>query len=102
MEKAVLGLGSNIGNRALYIVKTIKAISLIKGVNVIGISSLYETEPWGLKEQRNFINCIIVCLSKLDPVELHKKIKKIEKELGRKGSLGPQKLMIFYFTESIL
>jgi 2-amino-4-hydroxy-6-hydroxymethyldihydropteridine diphosphokinase len=101
MEKAVLGLGSNIGNRIFYIKIAIKAISLIKGVNVIGISSLYETEPWGLKGQRNFINCIIVCLSKPTPEELHIKIKKIEKLLGRKKKIhwGPREIdvdILFY------
>ena len=101
MEKVLLGLGSNIGNRILYIRKAIKAISLIKGINIIAISSFYETEPWGLKEQRNFINCIIVCLSKPGPEELYKKLKKIEKELGRTRKIlwGPRKIdvdILFY------
>ncbi|HEY3250388.1 MAG TPA: 2-amino-4-hydroxy-6-hydroxymethyldihydropteridine diphosphokinase [Ignavibacteria bacterium] len=101
MEKAVLGLGSNIGNRILFIRKAIKEISLIKGINIIGKSSLYETEPWGLKEQRNFVNCVIVCLCKLAPGELYEKIKKIEKKLGRDRKIhwGPRKIdvdILFY------
>lgn len=106
MEKVILGLGSNIGKRVLHIKKAIKEISLIKGVNVIGISSFYETEPWGLKEQRNFINCVIVCLIKPGPVEFHKKIKKIEKSLGRKKTVrwGPREIDvdILFFGNHII
>ncbi len=96
MEKVFLGLGSNIGNRAGYIKKAVKGISLIKGINVIAKSSLYETEPWGLKNQRKFLNCVIVCLSKLDSDDLFRNLRKLERRLGRKRSVkwGPREIDI--------
>ncbi|HJY63290.1 MAG TPA: 2-amino-4-hydroxy-6-hydroxymethyldihydropteridine diphosphokinase [Ignavibacteria bacterium] len=96
MEKVFLGLGSNIGNRAGYIKKAIKGISLIKGINIIARSSLYETEPWGLKNQRKFLNCVIVCLSKLKPYDLFRNLRKLEQNIGRKRRVkwGPREIDI--------
>lgn len=96
MEKVILGLGSNTGNRSVNIKKAVKEISLTKGVNVIKVSLLYETEPWGLKNQRKFLNCVIICLCKLKPVELLKNLYAIEKKLGRKRRIkwGPREIDI--------
>lgn len=84
MEKVVLGLGSNVGNRSSFIRSAIKEISLLKGIIVLAGSNVYETEPWGLKNQRDFLNSAVVCLCKLDPAVLFRCIKKIETKLGRK------------------
>jgi 2-amino-4-hydroxy-6-hydroxymethyldihydropteridine diphosphokinase len=84
MEKVVLGLGSNIGNRVKFLKKAVKEISLLKGMVVLAKSPLYLTEPWGFTEQKNFLNCILVCLCKQKPIELLNNLKKIEKSLGRK------------------
>ena len=84
MEKVVLGLGSNAGNRHLFIRKAIKEISLLKGIVIITRSAVYKTEPWGYKNQRDFLNCALICLCKQNPFELFKNLKKIEKKLGRK------------------
>src|SRR4030095_8263442 len=106
MERAILALGSNLGNRIFYITNAIKEISLVKGINILGISSFYETEPWGLKEQRNFINCVIVCLCKFAPQKIYKEIKKIEKKLGRSKKIhwGPREIdvdILFYGNKII-
>ena len=86
MEKVVLGLGSNVGSRKLFINKAVKEISGLSGFKVTAISSLYETGPWGLKSQRKFINCVLLGFSSLKPGELLKKLLLIEKKLGRKKS----------------
>jgi len=106
MEKVILGLGSNVGNRAEFIRKAIKQISLIKGINVISVSSLYETEPWGLKNQRKFLNCVIICISKPEPGSLIKKLKAVEQRLGRKKRInwGPREIdidILFYGNKVI-
>ena len=106
MEKVILGLGSNIGNRSGFIKKAIKQISLIKGINVMAVSSLYETGPWGLINQRKFLNCIIICLSKLEPLILFNKLKGVEQRLGRKKRIkwGPREIdidILFYGNKVI-
>lgn len=96
MEKVFLGLGSNVGARKRFIGTAIKEISLIKGFKITAISSLYETGPWGLKSQRNFLNCVLMGSSSLKPPELLNNLLKIEKQLGRKKRVkwGPREIDI--------
>ncbi|MFI5211286.1 MAG: 2-amino-4-hydroxy-6-hydroxymethyldihydropteridine diphosphokinase [Ignavibacteria bacterium] len=83
VEKVVLGFGSNIGSRLRKINSAIKILSLNKDLDLLALSSVYETEPWGFKHQRNFLNCAAVFLTKLSADELFKFIKKTEKQAGR-------------------
>jgi 2-amino-4-hydroxy-6-hydroxymethyldihydropteridine diphosphokinase len=85
MVKVVLGLGSNVGSRLSYIRKAVKSICLLPGVNYLAVSSVYETEPWGYKNQNSFLNCVLVCLCRRKPQDLFKSFKKIERSLGRKS-----------------
>jgi dihydroneopterin aldolase / 2-amino-4-hydroxy-6-hydroxymethyldihydropteridine diphosphokinase len=101
LEKVFLGLGSNVGNRKQYINQAVIETSLIKGFKFIAISSLYETGPWGLKSQRNFLNCVLIGSSSLKPLELLNNLLKIEKRLGRKKRVkwGPREIdidILFY------
>ncbi len=83
MPFAYLGLGSNIGNRIEYIKKALVAISKLPKTKITKISSLYETEPYGIKEQPWFINLAVEISTELKPDELFKKCKLIETKLGR-------------------
>lgn len=83
IEKVVLGFGSNIGRRLRNIEAAVRETALNKGLNILALSSIYETEPWGYKNQRKFLNCAGVYLCRLNPPELVKTIKKIEKKIGR-------------------
>ena len=56
--KAVLGLGTNIGDRYKNIEEALECLSLVPGIKVLRTSSVYETEPWGYKEQRSFYNSV--------------------------------------------
>ena len=58
MNKAVIALGGNIGDRKKNITDAIAAIDSVPMVNVKRASSVYETEPWGFKEQRSFYNSV--------------------------------------------
>ncbi len=83
--KVYLHLGSNIDDREAYLDKAIQLIKERLG-EVITISSLYETEAWGIKEQANFLNQALLVHSTLEASELLDEILKIEKEIGRKRS----------------
>ncbi len=76
-----LSFGSNIGNRKKNIEKALSVLDKNK-IAEIKISSLYETEAVGPK-QRNFYNVAGKFKTELLPDELLKKLKQIEKELGR-------------------
>ena len=79
-EFVVLGFGSNKGNRLKNISLAIKALSLNKNMNLLKVSDLYETEPWGFKKQKSFYNSAAVFLCRLSPAELLKLVKVTEKK----------------------
>ncbi len=59
MKKAVIGIGTNIGDRKLNIENAIEALCLVPGINVLRKASIYETAPWGYTEQQNFYNTVV-------------------------------------------
>jgi len=84
--KAVLSLGSNIGNRFGYITKAKNAIQLKAG-EIETFSNIYETEPWGVENQENYLNQIIIINTVYHPLPLLFILQKIEKDLGRKREI---------------
>ncbi len=83
IENIVFGLGSNKGNRLKNLNKAVKKISLNNGFNFLALSGVFETEPWGFKNQNNFLNCILVCLCRIKLPEVPEITQKIEKSIGR-------------------
>ncbi|HMQ78861.1 MAG TPA: 2-amino-4-hydroxy-6-hydroxymethyldihydropteridine diphosphokinase [Ignavibacteria bacterium] len=82
----VLGFGSNIGNRFRNINFALKTLALNKSLNLLKVSDIYETEPWGFKKQRSFFNCAAVFRCRLQPLELLRLAKSVEKKAGRTSS----------------
>lgn len=101
-----IGIGSNLGDRQKYIGNAIKELRSGKSINVLRVSSIYETEPVGLKEQNNFLNGVIEIETGLTPEELLKEISAIENRLGRKRTVknGPRTidLDILYYGDEII
>ena len=93
MTVAYVGIGSNIGNRRY---NCMKAIELLRkgGLKVSKVSSLYETEPWGVKDQPRFINMAVEIETALPPEKLLALLKATEKKMGRKESVrwGPRQI----------
>ncbi len=82
MHTVYLSLGSNLGNKSDYIFQAKIFINADIGF-ITNMSSLYLSEPWGYYSQNDFINQCIEVKTLLNPIELLKKIKDIEKLLGR-------------------
>ncbi|MBM4137054.1 MAG: 2-amino-4-hydroxy-6-hydroxymethyldihydropteridine diphosphokinase [Nitrospira sp.] len=105
MSIAYIGIGSNLGNREENCHRAIQLLEN-KGIVMRKRSSLYETEPWGVKDQPKFINMAIEIETELEPEELLKTLKDIEKEVGREESFrwGPRiiDLDILLFDDIIL
>lgn len=91
MPITYIGIGSNLGNREENCENAISHLAK-KGIKVLKRSSFYETEPWGIKDQRKFINMAVETETVLTPVELLKTLKAIETELGRQKDIhwGPR------------
>lgn len=82
MPTVYIGIGSNLGSREQNCLKAIALLSE-NNITVTKQSSLYETEPWGVKDQPEFINMAAEASTDLEPLRLLKILKEIEKELGR-------------------
>jgi 2-amino-4-hydroxy-6-hydroxymethyldihydropteridine diphosphokinase len=54
MTTAVLSIGSNLGDRLAYLQSTVDALP------VLAMSPVYETAPWGVTDQDDFLNAILV------------------------------------------
>ena len=78
---AYLGLGSNLGEREENLRQALTMLSL--KVNLDEVSSIYETEPVGYKEQPLFFNLVCRITTNLPPEELFQLVKDIETRMGR-------------------
>lgn len=89
-EIIYLSLGSNLGDREANLEAVFK--ELPPAIDVIVCSSIYQTEPWGFKDQPDFLNQVVQGETELPPRELLAYLKKIEKKIGRKPSFiyGPR------------
>ena len=81
MRKIYLSIGSNKGNRYSFIKEALRLIQKDIG-EVILISKIYETKSWGFQSD-DFLNLCILIKSKLIPMKLISKLKKIEEIVGR-------------------
>ena len=82
MNIVFLQLGSNIEDRILYLENAVKMIENEIG-NILTKSKIYESTPWGVKKQHNFLNQIIEITTKLSENTLLDQILEIEKRIGR-------------------
>jgi len=81
-----IGIGSNLGNR-INNIEHAKFLLRSNGVNILDISSYYETFSWPDPSKPKFINIVIESNTKLPPHKLLKIFKSIEKKLGRSESI---------------
>jgi 2-amino-4-hydroxy-6-hydroxymethyldihydropteridine diphosphokinase len=84
MKRAVfIGLGSNMGDKKANLRRALKEIEE-RGLGMIsGQSSLYLTEPVGMKDQEDFINAAAVIETDSDLKDLLDELLDIEKSMGR-------------------
>lgn len=100
-------IGSNQGQRELIISQSIKMLAERCG-EVLLVSSLYETEPWGFIAEQNFLNQVVALDTEKNPYDLLRELLMIEKELGRKRhdvegyESRPIDLDILYYDDIII
>ena len=86
IENIFLGLGSNQGDRELNLKNSIKLLNSRVG-KVLNSSGIYESEPWGVKNQNYFLNQVIEIETHIDPNDLLNICKNIEYDMGRKPGI---------------
>lgn len=83
LTEAYLGLGSNMGDKLLYLKEAIEEIGKLEKTEVLAVSSLYITKPWGKTDQDDFLNQVVCIKTNLTPQELLKSLQDIEINMGR-------------------
>ena len=83
MSIAFVGIGTNMGDRLSNITSAIDSLKLLPNTKVEATSQIYETEPWGFKEQPNFLNGVIKLNTELSPNALLGALLGIEAAMGR-------------------
>ena len=107
MRKALIGVGSNIGDRKEYIDTAIETLNHIPSVQVLRMSPIYESEPWGYANQEKFYNAVIEVETNLTAYTLLGVCLGIEAGVGRVRSIknGPRvldlDLLLFEGQESM-
>ncbi|MFQ3576048.1 MAG: 2-amino-4-hydroxy-6-hydroxymethyldihydropteridine diphosphokinase [Cytophagales bacterium] len=81
MNHFVLSLGSNISNRVGYLSEALKEMTAIGKVK--NVSSVYETEPWGVSGQQPYLNLCLLFETEINAKDLLIKCQEIENKLGR-------------------
>jgi 2-amino-4-hydroxy-6-hydroxymethyldihydropteridine diphosphokinase len=81
MERVVVGLGANLGDRVRQLELAVRGLSRV--LRVEGVSSLYRTEPLGDERQPQFLNLVLVGSTSLPPRALLAAMQRIERRLGR-------------------
>jgi 2-amino-4-hydroxy-6-hydroxymethyldihydropteridine diphosphokinase len=80
---ALIGLGSNLGDKSANIERAVALLTAGDEVRLIARSRLYRTPPWGKTDQDWFVNACIGVATKLTPRELLARCQAVERDLGR-------------------
>jgi 2-amino-4-hydroxy-6-hydroxymethyldihydropteridine diphosphokinase len=98
---AYIGLGANLGDREAAIRAAAESIGARR------LSTIRETEPWGVTDQPRFLNAVAEVDSELPPRALLERLLETERELGRVRDgrrWGPRRIdldLLLYGSETI-
>ncbi len=90
MAEVYIALGSNLGDRAANLRQAVRRIAA--HLTVESVSSVYETEPVGLKAQPSFLNAVLRGVTTRAPRDVLDRLVEIEQMMGRERTvpLGPR------------
>ena len=97
MSRAVLSLGSNLGDRLAFLRLAVEGL----GEAVRAVSPVYETAPWGVTDQPDFLNAVLVAESaELDAWGWLRRGQELEREAERRREQrwGPRTLDVDVVT----
>lgn len=80
---AFLGLGGNIGDPAKAMAAALRALDTGDGIDIVRVSSLYRTPPWGKADQPDFLNAVTEIRTCLSPRALLEACLATERSLKR-------------------
>nr|WP_280177542.1 2-amino-4-hydroxy-6-hydroxymethyldihydropteridine diphosphokinase [Pseudohoeflea suaedae] len=80
---AAIGLGGNIGEPTVTMAKALAMLDARADIDVLAVSALYRTPPWGKTDQAWFFNACALLGTTLSPEALLDVCLSVETELGR-------------------
>ncbi|MBC2256602.1 2-amino-4-hydroxy-6-hydroxymethyldihydropteridine diphosphokinase [Listeria ivanovii] len=83
MAKAFLSIGTNIGERLVNLNNAVSGLAAEKQIEIVKVSSVYETDAVGFEDQAAFFNIVIEIETSFLPENLLDFCLKLELELGR-------------------
>ena len=105
-HEVYISIGANLGDKRKNIDDAIDLLKKDKKIDVIRVSDLIETKPYGVTDQPDFLNGAIFLKTLYEADELLDRIHEIEEKLGRerKEHWGPRTidLDILYFDDEII
>ncbi|WP_050183653.1 2-amino-4-hydroxy-6-hydroxymethyldihydropteridine diphosphokinase [Domibacillus robiginosus] len=84
IHQAYLSLGTNMGNREEQLKEAVRQLHNQKKLDVLAVSSIYETDPVGFTDQPSFLNIVVKVKTSMTAEELLTVCQRIENDLGRK------------------
>ena len=99
-RQAVLALGSNLGDRGDILQGGVNAIAGIEGVQVTGVSPVYETVPVGGPPQPDYLNAVVLADITIPALDLLDRLHEVEAAFDRVRLVrwGPRTLDIDIIT----
>ncbi len=99
MTRAVLGLGSNLGDRFGYLCG---AVTALRDVLLVA-SGVYETQPWGDPDQPPYLNAVVLVADEAaGPADWLARVRVLEEAAGRARDpdrpFGPRTLDVDVIT----
>ncbi|GAA0261337.1 2-amino-4-hydroxy-6-hydroxymethyldihydropteridine diphosphokinase [Rhodanobacter caeni] len=83
MTRAFIALGSNLGDPRQQVLDAMEALQALPDSHVLQRSKLYRTPPWGVLDQPDFVNAVVVIDTGLAPHALLDALHAIEQQAGR-------------------
>lgn len=87
---AYLGLGSNLGDRELNLLRAVAEIGRLPGSRITALSGFYDTEPVGDVPQDNFLNAVLRLETSFTPHQLLAELQRIETEVFHRKRTIPR------------
>jgi 2-amino-4-hydroxy-6-hydroxymethyldihydropteridine diphosphokinase len=89
MTRAYVGLGSNLGDREATLGAAVDELAATRGIEVVAVSTLVDTEPVGYLDQPRFLNGVVVLDTDLPARALLGVLLGLEARFGRDRAAAP-------------
>jgi 2-amino-4-hydroxy-6-hydroxymethyldihydropteridine diphosphokinase len=104
MATVYLSLGTNLGQRRQNLERAVAGLGEV--MEITAVSPIYQTPPWGLTDQPDFLNLCLQAATSLSPFDLLHFTQELEKEMGREQTVrwGPRliDIDILFYDDRIL